>query len=185
MMGSAQHGHMATVGYDLYCRMLEDTIKLIKGEIDKEPIETTIDLRIDAYIPSSYIEDEIQKIEVYKKIAAIENINEYNDVKEELIDRYSDIPDSVNNLMDIAYIKSRANTISIEEIKEIKDEVVFKFAKDYEDYKKIFLKLLSDYKENVLLKFGDKPEFRFNTREVKREDLLEIFKTMFDKLLGK
>ena len=55
MMGSAQHGHMATVGYDLYCRMLEDTIKLIKGEIDKEPIETTIDLRIDAYIPSSYI----------------------------------------------------------------------------------------------------------------------------------
>ena len=95
MMGSAQHGHMATVGYDLYCRMLEDTIKLIKGEIDKEPIETTIDLRIDAYIPSSYIEDEIQKIEVYKKIAAIENINEYNDVKEELIDRYSDIPDSV------------------------------------------------------------------------------------------
>lgn len=139
MMGSAQHGHMATVGYDLYCRMLEDTIKLIKGEIDKEPIETTIDLRIDAYIPSSYIEDEIQKIEVYKKIAAIENINEYNDVKEELIDRYSDIPDSVNNLMDIAYIKSRANTISIEEIKEIKDEVVFKFAKDYEDYKKYSL----------------------------------------------
>ena len=146
MMGSAQHGHMAAIGYDLYCRMLEDTIKLIKGEIDKEPIETTIDLRIDAYIPSSYIEDEIQKIEVYKKIAALENINEYNDVKEELIDRYSDIPDSVNNLMDIAYIKSRANTISIEEIKEIKDEVLFKFSKDYEDYKKIFLKLLSDYK---------------------------------------
>lgn len=183
MMGSAQHGHMATVGYDLYCRMLEDTIKLIKGEIDKEPIETTIDLRIDAYIPSSYIEDEIQKIEVYKKIAAIENINEYEDVKEELIDRYSNIPDSVYNLMDIAYIKSRANLISIEEIKEVNDEILFKFAKDYDGYKNIFHILLSDYKNNVLLKFGDNPEFRFNTKEVKREDLLEIFKSMFDKLL--
>ena len=74
MMGSAQHGHMAAIGYDLYCRMLEDTVKLIKGDIDKEPIETTVDLKVDAYIPSSYIEDEMQKIEVYKKIAAIESI---------------------------------------------------------------------------------------------------------------
>ena len=183
MMVSSQHGHMAAIGYDLYCRMLEDTVKLIKGEIEQEPIETTVDIKMDAYIPSSYIEDEIQKIEVYKKIAAIENINEYEDVKEELIDRYSNIPDSVYNLMDIAYIKSRANLISIEEIKEVNDEILFKFAKDYDGYKKIFHILLSDYKNNILLKFGDNPEFRFNTKEVKREDLLEIFKSMFDKLL--
>ena len=77
MMGSAQHGHMAAIGYDLYCRMLEDTIKIIKGEIEKEPIETTVDLKVDAYIPGTYIEDEIQKIEVYKKIAAIESIDDY------------------------------------------------------------------------------------------------------------
>ena len=77
MMGSSQHGHMAAIGYDLYCRMLEDTVKLIKGDIYKEPIETTVDIKVDAYIPSSYIEDEIQKIEVYKKIAALENLNDY------------------------------------------------------------------------------------------------------------
>ena len=90
MMGSSQHGHMAAIGYDLYCRMLEDTVKLIKGEIEQEPIETTVDIKVDAYIPSSYIEDEIQKIEVYKKIAAIENMDDYKDIKDELEDRVLD-----------------------------------------------------------------------------------------------
>lgn len=85
---------MAVIGYDLYCRMLEDTIKIIKGEIDKEPVETTVDIKVDAYIPGNYIEDEIQKIEIYKKIAAIDNIEDYNDIKEELQDRYSEIPNS-------------------------------------------------------------------------------------------
>ena len=88
MMGSAQHGHMATIGYDLYCRMLEDTIKLIKGDIEKEPIETVMDVKVDAYIPDKYIDDEIQKIEVYKKIAAIDSFDDLMDIKEELEDRF-------------------------------------------------------------------------------------------------
>ena len=127
MMGSSQHGHMAAIGYDLYCRMLEDTVRLIKGDIDKEPIETTVDLKVDAYISSHYIEDEIQKIEIYKKIAAIESLEEYKDIEEELKDRYSQIPDAVYNLMDIAYIKTLAKKLSIEDIKEMTKEVRFKF----------------------------------------------------------
>ena len=113
MMGASQHGHMATVGYDLYCRMLEDTVKLIKGEIDKEPIETTIELKVDAFISSEYISDEIQKIEVYKKIASIEQYEDYEYIKEELNDRFSNIPEEVINLMDISYIKSLARQIDI------------------------------------------------------------------------
>ena len=143
MMGSSQHGHMAAIGYDLYCRMLEDTVKLIKGEITKEPIETTVDLKVDAYISANYIHDEIQKIEVYKKIAAIDNAEEYNDIKEELEDRYSSIPDPVRNLMDIAYIKSQAKSLFIEEIKENPKDIVFKFADGDNDYKKIFKILIN------------------------------------------
>lgn len=183
MMGSAQHGHMATVGYDLYCRMLEDTVKLIKGEIDKEPIETTVDLKVDAYIPSSYIEDEIQKIEVYKKIAALESLEEYMDIKEELEDRYSDIPDAVYNLMDIAYIKSRAKLLSIEDIKETSKEIIFKFADGDDSYKKIFKKLVDSYKDNILLKFGDKPAFTFKQGDQKKEHMLAFFKEMLDNLM--
>ncbi|MDS0525307.1 transcription-repair coupling factor [Clostridium sp. SHJSY1] len=183
MMGSSQHGHMATVGYDLYCRMLEDTVKLIKGEIDKEPIETTVDLKVDAYIPSAYIEDEIQKIEVYKKIAALESLEEYMDIKEELEDRYSDIPDAVYNLMDIAYIKSRAKMLSIEDIKETNKEVIFKFVEGDDSYKKIFKKLVDDYKENVLLRFGEKPSFIFKQGEQKKENMLAFFKEMLENLI--
>ena len=185
MMGSSQHGHMATVGYDLYCRMLEDTVKLIKGDIDKEPIDTTVDLKVDAYIPSSYIEDEMQKIEVYKKIAAIESIEEYNDIKEELEDRYSEIPEPVFNLMDIAYIKSRAKLIFIEEIKEVNNYIIFKFAKDDDSYKEVFKKMLKDYKNNILLKFGEEPSFIFKPTDQKKEEMLKFFKEMLENLMKK
>ena len=181
-MGASQHGHMATVGYDLYCRMLEDTVKLIKGDIENEPIETTIDLKIDAYIPSSYIEDEIQKIEVYKKIATIENVDDYKEIKEELEDRYSEIPDTVYNLMDIAYIKSKAKSILIEEIKESEDSVAFKFAKDKNNHNEIFVKLIEKYKDKVLLQFGSNAMFAIKNSDGKREELLPLLREIVDYL---
>ena len=183
MMGSSQHGHMAAIGYDLYCRMLEDTVKLIKGDIDKEPIETTVDIKVDAYIPSSYIEDEIQKIEVYKKIAAIENLNDYKEIKEELEDRYSSIPEAVYNLMDIAYIKSLAKELLIEEIKEFKSEVRFKFPKEYKKVNHIYHILLKNYKENVVLYFGETPFFALKVNTIKREEILEFYKNLLKDLI--
>ena len=183
MMGSAQHGHMATIGYDLYCRMLEDTIKLIKGEITKEPIETTVDIKVDAYIPESFIKDENQKIEVYKKIAAIESYDEYMEIKDELEDRYSDIPDSVYNLMDIAYIKSKARELNIEEIKETPKGIFFKFADGDKEYENVFKVLLEKYKNNVILKFGSNPEFEFKQNNIKKEEMLAFFKEMLDNII--
>ncbi|SFC67110.1 transcription-repair coupling factor [Clostridium uliginosum] len=181
MMGSSQHGHMASVGYDLYCRMLEDTVKLIKGDISKEPIETTVEIKVDAFISESYIDDEIQKIEIYKKIAAIENLEDYNDIKEELEDRYSKIPEPVYNLMDIAYIKSRAKQLFIEEIKETQKEILFKFAYGEDGYKNIFKMLIENYKDSVMLKFGSKPYFSFRLKDIKKENMLEFLKGILDK----
>lgn len=182
MMGSAQHGHMAAIGYDLYCRMLEDTIRIIKGEIEKEPIETTVDIKVDAYIPGVYIEDEIQKIEVYKKIAAIESLDDYMDIKAELEDRYSEIPEPVYNLMDIAYIKSRAKLLSIEEIKETPKEIKFIFADGTNNLNEIYKYLLANYKDKVFLMFGDKPYFGIRNSEVKKEGILGLFKEILDNL---
>jgi transcription-repair coupling factor (superfamily II helicase) len=182
MMGSAQHGHMSSVGYDLYCRMLEDTIKLIKGEIDQELVETTVDIKVDAFIPSDFIEDEIQKIEVYKKIAAIENLEDYMEVKLELEDRFSEIPQPVYNLMDIAYIKSKARLLNIEEIKEKPNEIVFEFQSRERTDKEIFKKLLEKYKSNILFKFGDKPSFAYRLMDEKKEDILCLFKEFLNDL---
>ncbi|WP_300386455.1 transcription-repair coupling factor [Clostridium sp.] len=182
MMGSSQHGHMAAIGYDLYCRMLEDTVKIIKGEIEEEPIETTVDIKVDAYIPGSYIDDEIQKIEIYKKIAAIENINDYMDIKDELEDRYSNVPESVYNLMDIAYIKSRAKLLSIEEIKENEKEVKFIFAEKSKHINFVYKYMLKYHKEKTLLTFGEKSYFSIKTCEIKKETSLGLYKEILDKL---
>ena len=180
MMGSSQHGHMASIGYDLYCRMLEDTIKLIKGEIENEPIETSVDIKVDAFIPSSYITDEIQKIEVYKKIAAIENINDFMEIKSELEDRYSSIPDSVYNLMDIAYIKSICKGLYIEDIKETAKELRFKFVKGYKGFEDIYSVLLNQYKDDVILYFGETPSFAIKLDNIKREAALEYYKKLLE-----
>lgn len=182
MMGSSQHGHMSNVGYDLYCRMLEDTIKLIKGEIDMEPVETVVDIKVDAFIPSNYIENEIQKIEVYKKIAAIENDEDYQYVKEELEDRYSTIPKSVYNLMDIAYIKSKARSMNIEEIKEKGNEIIFEFQSRERTNKQLFVDLLKSHKEHILIRLGEKPAFSYRFAEEKKEDLLKVFKEILNRL---
>ena len=180
MMGSSQHGHMASIGYDLYCKMLEDTVKLVKGEIENEPIETSVDIKVDAFIPSSYITDEIQKIEVYKKIAAIENINDFMDIKSELEDRYSSIPDSVYNLMDIAYIKSICKGLYIEDIKETAKELRFKFVKGYKGFEDIYSVLLNQYKDDVILYFGETPSFAIKLANIKKETALEYYKKLLE-----
>ncbi|MFT8312791.1 MAG: transcription-repair coupling factor [Clostridium sp.] len=172
MMGSAQHGHMASIGYDLYCRMLEDAIKQYKGDVDKEPIETSIELKIDAYIPDSYIENEVQKIEIYKKIASIESKDEFFEIQEELEDRYSDIPISVSNLMHIAYIKSLAKKVGIIDIKDKKDFIDFKFYDKNRITDNLVKNLIKDYNRSIVFKLEDKPIIVYNLRNSKRENLL-------------
>lgn len=182
MMGSAQHGHMASVGYDLYCRMLEDTIKLIKGDIEQEPIETTVDVKVDAFISGEYIEDEIQKISIYKKIAAIENQEDYDDIKEELEDRYSAIPQPVYNLMDIAYIKSKAKSLGVEEVKEKNEDIHFMFQNRDRIKSSVYKRILDNYKKEVYIRLGEKPSFVYKVNEAKNENMLLDIKELLNSL---
>jgi transcription-repair coupling factor (superfamily II helicase) len=128
LLGPEQHGHMAAVGYDLYCKLLEEAIRTMKGEKLPQPVETVIDIKVNAYIEEDYIPDENHKIEVYKKIAAIEGPKDKMDVEEELVDRFGDIPLSVQNLIDVAYVKALAKRMRIAEIahrgKEVKMRLV-------------------------------------------------------------
>lgn len=184
MMGSAQHGHMASIGYDLYCRMLEDTIKLVRGDIDKEPVETSVELKIDAYIPNTYIKDETQKIEVYKKIASIDSKEEFMDIEEELEDRFSDIPISVYNLMNISYIRSLGKKLDIEEIKEISNEVVFQFEDKSSLREKIVKIIMDKYSKEVAFKLNEKPAIGYNIKNIKKEQLLPIIRNFLEHIVN-
>ncbi|HSH36049.1 MAG TPA: transcription-repair coupling factor [Schnuerera sp.] len=128
LLGVEQHGHIEAIGYDLYVKFLNQTIKKLKGEDFEETIDTTIDLTVDGYISSKYIKDEEQKIEIYKKIAAIKAEQDYHELIDELIDRFGDIPKEVNNLMDISYIKNNASLCHIKNISQTRNNVNLEFS---------------------------------------------------------
>ena len=117
VLGKSQHGHMAAVGYDLYCKMLNEAVNDLKGIKNEYSFETNVDLSVDAYIPSTYIKSEYQKLDIYKRIASIESEEELSDMKDELVDRYGSLSTPAVNLLNIALIKSMAHKIGIMEMK--------------------------------------------------------------------
>ncbi len=118
LLGSEQSGQMDAIGYDLYCKILHQAVKEVKGEVTEEEFETVVDLSMDAFIPDTYITNEFQKLEFYKKIAGIMNDQDYEDISDELMDRYGPLPAPVKNLLRIANLKASAHRASFTEIKE-------------------------------------------------------------------
>ncbi|MDE6960543.1 MAG: transcription-repair coupling factor, partial [Lachnospiraceae bacterium] len=120
-------GHMQAVGYNLYCKMLNEAVSRMKGEtkVLSGDFETVADLQIDAYIPDSYIRNEALKLDIYRRIAAVENEAEQEDMLEELIDRFGEPPRSVLNLLEITKLRGQAHELYIREIKGRADQIVF------------------------------------------------------------
>lgn len=106
LLGESQSGHIANIGYDLYVRMLDEAIKKYKGELPVTDVETEIQLKLNGYIPNYYVEDEIEKIDIYKKIAMIDKKEDYEDLMDELCDRFGEIPISVVTLLDVSYLRA-------------------------------------------------------------------------------
>lgn len=126
LLGAEQHGHMEAVGYDLYCKMLNESVRELKGEADPMGMfETVIDLDIDAYIPEKYISAEYQKLDAYKRIAAIGSQEDYDDMLEELTDRFGEPPKAVQNLLMIAHIKAIAHSVYVTEVTQKGDYIRF------------------------------------------------------------
>ena len=125
LLGAQQHGHMEAVGYDLYCKMLNEAVKTLKGEQQEERFETTIDIDLDAYIPPKYIPNEYHKLDIYKRIAGIETQEECEEMLEELIDRFGEPPRSVQNLLLVASLKARAHRCYFTEVSQKGDEIRF------------------------------------------------------------
>lgn len=159
LLGSEQSGHMEAVGYDLYCKLLNEAVKSLQdgGELSDDTFDTMVDLDTNAYIPSSYIKNEIQKLEAYKRIAAISSQEEYIDMQEELTDRYGDIPATVNNLLDIARIKSMAREVYITSISQKKRMIRIDFYAKAKLKVECFPELLEKFKDFITFRPGKVP----------------------------
>ncbi len=125
LLGKEQHGNMNLVGYDMYCMLLEEAVNEIKGVEAPVSSEVTVELRTDAYIPKEYIEFEWQRVEMYKKISAIESESDFYDVTDEFIDRFGEIPQSVLNLLDVGHIKCLCRGAGIGEVVQKGDVIEF------------------------------------------------------------
>lgn len=124
LLGAEQSGHMEAVGYDLYCKMLNEAVLKLKGERnDEDSFETVIDMEVDAYIPSTYIRNEVQKLDMYKRVAGITSVEDRNDLADELIDRYGDIPPSFDTLLAVSLLKAMCHDAYISELKQLTGEI--------------------------------------------------------------
>ena len=164
LLGEAQSGHMEAVGYDLYCKMLNEAVRKLKGGEKEEIFNTSIDLNIDAYIPDSYIRNEYQKLDVYKRIAAIESEEEMDDMMEELIDRFGDIPKKVQQLLHIAALKGLAHEAYVTAVEQKGEAFKFNmYEKAKIDVQKI-PSLLGKYRNSLTFKAEEIPYFMYQKR---------------------
>lgn len=183
LLGAAQSGHMEEVGYDLYCKMLNEAISVIKGNKPKEDFETKIDLSADAYVPPGYIRNEALKMDVYKRIAGIENQQEYEDMQDELMDRFGDIPLQVENLLRIVLLKNDAHKLFVTEISGNKNRIKVCMWPEAEiDVERIPI-LVREYKGRLRFAPGDKdnPYFEY-TPAKSNDDVLTIAEKLVESL---
>lgn len=161
LLGAQQHGHMEAVGYDLYCKMLNEAVELKRGIRKEESFETTIDLDVDAFIPPGYIKNEYQKLDVYKRIAGIETREEYEDMQDELQDRFGDIPVQVENLLKVAMIKGAANNAYITDISGGRNRLKLTLWNQAKFDTEKIPELVENYKGRLKLQMGESPCFLY------------------------
>ena len=159
LLGAQQHGHMNAVGYDLYCKMLNEAVKEAKGIHTMEDFETSVDLNVDAYIPDSYISNEFQKLDIYKRIAGIETQQDYDDMLEELLDRFGEPGKAVLNLLAIAKLKAIAHQGYVTEIKQTGKIVRFTLYEKARLNTEGFPALMQKYRRGLQFKNEQEPKF--------------------------
>ena len=184
LLGEAQSGHMEAVGYDLYCKMLNEAVLRLKGGEVEESFNTSIDLNIDAYIPESYIRNEYQKLDIYKRIAAIENEEELDDMTEELIDRFGDIPKKVQQLLHIAALKALAHSAYVTAVEQKGDSIRFTMYERAKIDPQKIPALLAAYRNSLVFRTEEPPYFLYQKRgrsgKETAENVLETVKKVLE-----
>ncbi|MBQ9469193.1 MAG: transcription-repair coupling factor [Clostridia bacterium] len=164
LLGAEQHGHMETIGYDLYMKLLFEAVLEEKGEKKEEKKECTVETGLDAYIPENYISAQNQRIDVYKKIALIENQEDLSDVLDELIDRYGEPPTPVDNLLRISLLRAAGSASRVQKI-VYKGTSMLIYPQTCDAAR--MARLASEYNGKLLISFGSSPYMALRTGKMK------------------
>ena len=184
LLGPEQHGHMETVGYDMYLKLLDEAVTEMKGELPKRAsLETSVEFRVSAHIDARYIPDEDQRIDMYKSIASVESEEEAMDILDELIDRYGDIPEETRNLVDIALIKNMAISLGISSIKEKDDIVTINYSGEASIDPRIIMEITGKWRGRLLFSAGKQPYLTYRIKNQERGEMLKNIKILLHDLV--
>ena len=167
LLGEVQHGHMEQVGYDMYCKLLDEVVKEIQGEELVEEIDVQIDIDVSSFIPDEYIENSSQKIEIYQNIALCRNEEDIENITDEIIDRYGPVPKEIENLINVARIRNLARESYILKINQKFDNIVFHFERDRFNVECID-KLMKIYRNRIKFSPATEPYITFKLKDKSR-----------------
>ena len=175
LIGEVQHGHLEEVGYDTYCRILDEVLKEEQGLKPEEDIECQIDLNVTSYIPDSFISDQNQKIEIYQDIALCKNEEDISNVIDEIVDRFGNLPDEIENLLEISRIKQLAKKKYLTKIQSKTNSVVFTFDNNKFDTN-LLPELIQKYGTRIKFASGLKPMITLKLEKKGEKGILQEVK---------
>ena len=179
LLGGEQHGHIETVGFDLYCRMLEQTVEELRGEKTEEEISTSINLNLDIRIPESYIADTSQRLRMYKRISSAADEEELDVLRQEMVDRFGRYPDPVENLFRYAGLRQLTMALQIQSIEKNKGQIFFRFV----DHSKVDAeKLLMLVTRNENAKFSPQGLLTLDVREGPPKDIFNSVEAILNEI---
>ena len=179
MLGEVQHGHMEQVGYDTYCKLLDEVMKETQGIQVQEEKDIQIDLNISSYIPDDFIKDSSQKIEIYQNIALCRTEEDIQNVIDEIIDRYGKMPDELENLIEIVRIKELARKSSITKIAQRMENIVFYFEDNNYPENMINI-LIQRYGIRIKFSTGIEPYITLKNAKNVVDDVKEFLRAVYE-----
>ncbi len=182
VLGAEQHGHMEAVGYDLYCKMLDLAVKHEKGEEIKPEFDTTIDINQDAFLPNSYVKNENQKLELYRRIASLESEEEAQDMRDELLDRFGKLPKPVENLINVSLLREMAHKVYIERLSARETTVIFEIYGEARLNPANIEPLLDKFDGALNFKAAGKPIFIYKKGRDERDDFINISRRVLEEM---
>ena len=151
ILGPEQHGHLSTVGYDMYCRLMEETLAEVQGRPISREVETRVDLKVDAFLPADYVAEEKQRMEMYKRIASVATDEDRADVTDELIDRYGPLPPPVSTLLDVSQLRALSNRLGVSSVSHGKNGLVLRLEEHAVPDAAVFLQAISETDHRLVL----------------------------------
>ena len=186
LLGKSQSGHMEAVGYDLYCKMLNEEVKRLKGEaVSSDEFETKINIDASAHIPASYIRNEVARLEMYKRIAAVATDEDVSELKDELIDRYGEMPAEVDNLVNISFIRKLAQEAGVTAVECENETVKILLYNDIKLIPERVGEVLAKNEGRIKLRTGKETyyEYKFGTHKLRAEEKIKLLISLMIELI--